>query len=225
MKGVLDLRTRLVREAPATKADGIESDQACPIPGDHCEGRRIEGQLRSARHHDRLAHTSVLMEPRVGAQHREVFDFRVAPEPAEARHDHAIADLAIVTDMGAVHQEGVFADPRTAAPTRGAHVDRDVLADLSARADLETRRRTVESAVLGLTAQAGMGEDPTVGANPRAADQGHVLRDLDPRPKLDFPPDEGERPDHDVRGQDGSVLHMRRRVDVGQATSPFRCRS
>ena len=100
-----------------------------------------------------------------------------------------------------------------------------MLADLAARADLETRRSPVEGAVLGLAAETGVREDPAIRADARAADQGHVLGDLHPRPELDLPPDEGERPDHHVGGQDGTVLHMRRRVDVGQGTSPFRCRS
>jgi hypothetical protein len=49
--------------------------------------------------------------------------------------DHPVADLRVMADMGAGHDQAIVADPRDAAAALGAGVQRGAFADAGARAD------------------------------------------------------------------------------------------
>ena len=63
-----------------------------------------------------------LMHRRQSADEDEIADLAMAAERGRGREDHVIADLAVVTDMAAIHEIAAIADPRDAAAGYGTGV-------------------------------------------------------------------------------------------------------
>ena len=140
--------------------------------------------------------------PREAAEDRPVADRDVAGELACVGEDGVVADLAVVREVHVGHDPVVVAQARHAGVLRRAAVDRDVLADGVAVADLHPRvgsplyflscggradRREVEDAVVAADARVAVEHD--VRADPGA------LADLDVRA------DDRVGPDLDVRAR------------------------
>jgi hypothetical protein len=162
------------------------------------------------------------MEPGIRTEYREIIDLCMACESTKARNDRAVPDLAIMPDMSAIHEIVVVTDTRAAPAECGAHVDRDLFSNLCPFTDFETRRFAIEGPVLWLGPEARIREDPTIRTDRRSTDQRDMCSDFDPRPEFYVATYEGERTDHDVRGQNRSVFDACGRMDVGQGLSPFR---
>jgi hypothetical protein len=162
------------------------------------------------------------MEAGIRTEYREIIDLCMACKPTEAGNDRAVPDLAIMPDMSAIHEIVVVTDTRAAPAECGAHVDRDLFSNLCPFTDFETRRFAIEGPVLWLGPEARIREDPTIRTDRRSTDQRDVCSDFDPRPEFYVATYEGERTDHDVRGQNRSVFDACGRMDVGQGLSPFR---
>ena len=222
MKRVLDLATGRGRESAPAKADRIQPDESCTISRDHRKGRRIERQHRPTRSHDGFPYTCVLMEPGVRAEHREIIDLGMACEPTETGNDRMISNLTVVADMRAVHDVIVITNTRAAPTKRGSNMNRDLFANLCPFTNLEARRLTVKSPVLGLCPEACVRKDSTIRADLRPTQKRDMSADFDTRPEFHLTSNEREWTDHDASGQHRSVFDACGRMDVGQGFSPFR---
>jgi hypothetical protein len=222
MKGMLDLTTGRRRKTTPLEADGVQSNEPCPIACHHRKWRSIERELRPTRSHHRLPHPRILMEPGIGAENREIIHLCMPSESTEAGDDRLISDLAIMPDMGTIHHIIVVSDSRAAAAASRADVNRDVLSDLCSQTDLETGRLAVEGSVLGFGPKARVREDSAIRPDMRATEKRDVRAHFDPRPEFDLASDEGEGPDHHIGGQNRSVFDTCGRVDRGQELNPYR---
>jgi hypothetical protein len=79
--------------------------------------------------------------------------------------------------MCTIHDVVIIADSRTAAPGDRANMNRDVFPNLRSESDLEIRRLTRETAILGFCAKAGVRKDPTIRPDTRASKQCDMGRD------------------------------------------------
>src|SRR4029077_6046958 len=111
------------------------------------------------------------------------------------RQVHVVADLAIVADVSADHDEAAVADPRDATAVFGADVHGDALAQLAARADDQfgraaaimhrLRRRAERGERIDHGALADRGDAGDVDV----ADKTHAVFELDLRPDQAIRPD------------------------------------
>jgi len=222
MKGMLDLPARGRRKPPPAKANGVQPDEPSSIARYHREGWRVERKLGPTRSHHRFSNPRVLVEPGIRTQYCEIIDSCVACQATEARDDRMVSDLAIVTDMRAIHEVVVVTNPSAASPERGTHMDRDLFSDLRPLTDFETGRFAVECPVLRLGAEARVRKDSTIRTDMRPTQERDMRTHFDAWPELHLATDECERADDDVIGQNRSVFDACGRMDVGQGLSPFR---
>jgi hypothetical protein len=155
---------------------------------------------------------------RRAADHRMVADAHMAAHDRIVGNDHMIAELAVMRDMHHRHQQTVRADTRGAKAGDGAAMDRAMLADLRARADLAARRLALVFEVLRRQTHRAEREQHRVRPDARVAVH-HDMRDefgaiLDHR----IGSDRAERADADVRADLRLVRHDRGRVDVHPPT-------
>src|SRR4029077_16685598 len=78
-----------------------------------------------------------LMHRRQSADEDEIADLAMAAKCRRGRENHVVADLAVVTDMAAIHEIAALANPRNAAAAHGAGVHGHGFADGAARTDLK----------------------------------------------------------------------------------------
>lgn len=139
VKRAFDLLLSFARIASSLESHVVHSDEPRAISRHHCKWRCVEGQLGIRRGHHASSHSGELMHTGIGAENRKVIDTDMTRQPREARDDAVRADLAIVADMGAVHDEVVIAYARAATAGLRADVNRRVFTNYVVAANLETR--------------------------------------------------------------------------------------
>mgnify|MGYP006876920719 CR=1 FL=1 len=131
-----------------------------------------------------------------------------------------ITDLAVVTNVRAVHKEIIFSKPRTASTPLGPNIYRHVLSTDCPGSDFDARRFALKVSVLRRPSQTRVGMDSTVGAKPGSPNKRHVGADFGPRSELDLGTNEGECAYAHIFSQDRSLLDARRRVDLRGILEP-----
>src|SRR6516225_1372438 len=101
----------LTTEAAALHADDVEPVQPGSIP-----------------HHLAIG-DDVPLDTRHPADHRIILNDDMTRERRVVRHDNVVADLAVMGDVGADHEQAVIADPGDHSSACGARVHRHVFAD------------------------------------------------------------------------------------------------
>ena len=92
----------------------------------------------------------------------------MAAERRVVDQDDVVADLAVMRDMRADHEQAIVADPGDHAAALGAGVHRHVLADRVVAADLERRRLALVFQILRLEPDRGERKDSRPLADRRA---------------------------------------------------------
>ena len=132
-----------------------------------------------------------------------------------------ITDLAVVTNVRAVHKEIIFSKPRTASPPLGPNSHRHVLSTDCAGSDFDARRFALKVSVLRRSAQTRVGMNSTVGSKPGSPNKRRVGTDFGPRSEFDLGANEGECAYAHTFPQDRSLLDARRRVDLRGLLEPW----
>ena len=136
---VQQLDLRLV-EASTLQADDVQSRQPRTVADHAAERNHVCLDAGHAADHRRAADAHELVDRCRAADHRMVRDRYMSAHDHVVGDDHVVAQRAVMRDMRHRHQQAVGADPRDALAGDGAAMDRAVLADLGARADLAARR-------------------------------------------------------------------------------------
>ena len=116
----------------------------------------------------------------------------------KARDDALRTNPAVVTDMGAIHDEGLVPDTRAATPTRGPDMDRHMLTNDVVPPDLEPRGLAVMGRVLGLTANRRKGMNLSPIAYARTADHRRMRSNDHTGSELHFRANQRVRADLDI---------------------------
>ena len=104
---------------------------------DEAERNHVAAHAADAADHHLRPDPRELMHRRQPADEDEIADLAMAAERRRGRKDHVVADLAVVTDMAAVHEISAIADPGNAAAGDGAGVHGHLFPDGAALADLK----------------------------------------------------------------------------------------
>src|SRR4029079_19510076 len=108
------------------------------------------------------------------AENSVIADRDVTGKRRVVNEDHTIADLTVMGDMGAHHQQAISADAGHEAAGLGAWIDGDMLADDRARPDLEAARLALIFLVLRNMADRGEGKNLAPLADRAAAGHHHM---------------------------------------------------
>src|SRR6266496_3131101 len=133
--------------------------------GDH-ERRHVLHHFRASADHRKRANAAKLVNRRQPANDRVVPDDDVAGQGGDVGHDDVVAELNVVRDVAVCQNVIVRADPRDAAVARGA-VNRDVLSEGVAIANLRARHAAAPLQVLSLQPDAGERESLVLSAKRR----------------------------------------------------------
>ncbi|MEO6707984.1 MAG: hypothetical protein ABI054_11005 [Planctomycetota bacterium] len=155
---------------------------------------------------------------------RALADETVACEQHAVGHDHAIAHVAVVSDVRAGHEQAVARDARDPAAFDRAAVDRDELADRVPVADLELRRLVLVRKVLGRAAEVGLADHDVVRAERGDAVDHHVGPELGAIADAHGRADHTVRTDHDVEAELGVGVDDCGGVDLSGHESAARAR-
>lgn len=135
-----DRREPFARELAPPHPDDVEAFQPRVLAVDEAIRNDVTAHAANATHHHLRTDAGELMHGRQSADENEVTDLTVAAERRRGRKDHVVADLAVVSDMGIVHEIAALTDAGDTAAADGADVHGDALAHLAGFADLEPRR-------------------------------------------------------------------------------------
>ncbi len=142
-------------------------------------------------------------------------------ERALVGHDHATADLRVMSHMRAGHEEAVVPDTGYAAAAFGAGIHRDALADATARADHEPRVFAPILEILRHLADAREGVDLGLRADFRISGDHRVALDDCAGTDPDLASDHAERAHPHAVGQfragldDGGGVNLDARIVHG----------
>src|SRR6185295_3594880 len=126
------------KTAPA-QADHVEPGEHSALADRKAERDDVGTDAAHAGHHGALTDTHELVDGGSAAKDDPIAHRDVTAQHRVVGHDHVVADMAIVADMSADHEEAAVADVREPAAVLGPEVHGDVLADVAAGADLKPR--------------------------------------------------------------------------------------
>ena len=171
------------------EADHVDAADLRGVAFHEHERRHVVHDARQAADIAMSTHRYELVQPHSTRDRGERLDVDVPGEHRVIRHQNAVAEHAVVPDMGAGHQEVIRADARDALFLGAGSVDRHGLANHVAVADLDPRWLSFVRVVLRIAAddregmddvlfaQAGVPQDANVGDQPGAAADTHVGAD------------------------------------------------
>ena len=143
----------------------------------------------------------------------------MAAERRVVRHDHAIADPAIMGHVDPGHEEAMIAHPGLAAAFDGTGIHGGMRADDRVAADRQRRRLALVAEMLGRLSQRREGMDAATGADACPPGDRHVAGDRHAVAELHLRPDGGIGADGYPRAEPRARLDDRRRMDVSHHTS------
>jgi hypothetical protein len=123
-------------EAAAAQADDVQRGEAGAVADDAAKRDHVPLDARYPADHRRAADANELMDRRRAADHGVLADADVPTHHDIVRHNHVVADLAIMRNVDDGHQHAVGANAGHAYAGRRATVDGAMLPHQSARADL-----------------------------------------------------------------------------------------
>src|SRR5438876_5686757 len=126
------------RELATPHADDVEPLEAGILAVDEAARDHVAADAADAADHHLRPDPGELMHRGQATYENKIADFAVAAERGRGRKDHVIADLAVMTDMTAIHEISAIADAGNTASTVAAGVHSHVFPDGAAPADLES---------------------------------------------------------------------------------------
>src|SRR5262249_56471804 len=153
-------------------------DAVIPLLEDE-RGDVLGGRTEPAEHRQ-AADPHALLDRGMAGEDAGVFEDDVAAQERPVDQGAAVADAAVVADVGADHEQVAVADPGLALALDGAPVDGDVLAEDVAVADAKGGRLAEVALMLGALAQHGAVALEVVPAEGHGAAQAAVRPDHPP---------------------------------------------
>src|SRR5438445_524474 len=191
----------LAAEAVALHADDVEPAEPRPVAHHLAVGDHIALDARHAADHRMPADPHELVHRREAAEQRKVLDDDMAGQGGVIGHDHMVADLAIMRDMDADHEQAMVADAGHHAAALGSRVHRHVFADRIVAADAQRGVFAAIFEVLRLQADRGERKDARPLADYRAPLDDDMRHQPDAGAELDLPAEDAIRADDHVIGQ------------------------
>jgi hypothetical protein len=152
-------------EPAPLQTDAVQSVQLDRIANGLDEWRNIFRDTRASTHEAVATDLHELVYRGEARQYCAVLDRDVTGELRRVRDDHAVAHVTIVREVDVGHEEGALADRRFERLRRAA-VDRRILADARAVADLDPRLLALELEILRVASQHGADANRHVDAEP-----------------------------------------------------------
>src|SRR5260221_505990 len=140
MIGMVELFDRFFGIAAATHSDPVQPKAFGVVSLDDRERRSVFDYDRVTADESFVPDAAKLMHARISAHICTVCYLHVTGESGGVRHDHVVADLAIVGDMDLRHQQAVITDPGQTATAGGSAMHGDELPDIVSLADLNAGR-------------------------------------------------------------------------------------
>ena len=213
--GLSEVVDIVARKIAALEADNVKPRQARPVADDGPIGNDVVGDAGFAADHGVLTDPDELMDRRQPADDCPFLDRDVPPQGGVVDHDDVIADLAVMGDMGADHEQTVVADAGHHAAPFGARVHGHVFPNNVVAADFQARRLAVVFLVLGLVADGGKGKYPGVGTDGGAAADHDMGDQLDAVAEFDLGAYCGIRADGNVLADFGVFVDDGGLVNIG----------
>src|SRR5439155_25452656 len=116
-------------------ADDVGDLETRILTVDEAERDHVAADAADAADHHLRPDPGELMHRGQPAYEDKIADLAVTTECGRSRKDHIIADLAVMTDMAAVHEKSAIAHPGNTASTDGAGVQGNLFTDGAALAD------------------------------------------------------------------------------------------
>lgn len=192
----LDVLLSFPRKVPSLEPDVVDTNEFCAVARDHRKRRGIERQLRIRRGHHAFTHPGKLMHPCISAENGIVTDAHMTGEPGKTGNHTMRTNLAIVTNVGAIHDQVVIAHRRTATASRRADMHRHVLSDDVVAANLQTCGLVTRRLILGRTSETREGMNLAACTHPSSTRNDRV------------------RPDHDAVRERNVAAHVGERAHV-----------
>ena len=133
-------------------------------------------------------------------------DRAVACDHHIVRQDDAVADPAIMGDVGIGEKHAIVTDHRLGTVSTGTGIERHALANDAARTDDESYCLAAEFQILRFVADRGKREDPTVGPDHRITLYRSMAENLHAIAKTHLRSDMAKRPDRHATAETGTVL-------------------
>src|SRR4051812_40067371 len=122
----------LARKLAALHADDVEAFEHRILAVHQAERYHVAAHAADTADHHLRPDARMLMHRGQPADENKIADLAMTAQGRGGRKNHVIADLAIVTDMTAVHEVAAVADAGDAAAGHGAGIHGDLLADNAA---------------------------------------------------------------------------------------------
>src|SRR5512140_2525466 len=127
----------LLGEFAPLHADNVQPLEAGILPVDEAERNHIAAHAANAADHHLRSDPGELVHCGQAADENEIADLAMAAERPGGRKNHVVADMAVVTDMAAVHEITTVADTGDATAGHGAGIHGNLFPDGAALADFE----------------------------------------------------------------------------------------
>src|SRR6478736_7410742 len=203
----------LARELATLHADDVETLEAGILAVDEAERDHVAANAADAADHHLGPDPGELMHCGQPAYKDEIADLAVAAERGRGRKDHIIADLAVMTDMAAVHEISAIADTGDTASTDGAGVHGHLFPDGAAAADLKPGEFAPIAQRLRGSAERNKWIDRATIANRGLRGDVHVRDQLAVRPDRDVRTDDAIGTDRCALADHSAILNPRGGID------------
>src|SRR6266496_2674273 len=125
----MQLGNRFARIATTSHTDFVKPVAASMISNRECERQGVLNNDRISANISLAANAAELVHARVGADICAVFDNNMASERRRIRHDHVVAESAVMRHMRLRHQEAVIAEFGQSSATCRATMNGNELSD------------------------------------------------------------------------------------------------
>src|SRR5688500_10415494 len=220
----LQLAHDLVGKAASLEPHAIEPVELHRVADRLDERRHVLRDARAAANEAVTTDLHELMHRGQPGEDRAVLHRHVTRQLRGVRDDHAVSDVAVVREVHVRHQEAPLPDGRLER-LGGAAIDRRVLADTGAVADLDPRLLALELQVLGVSAKHRADPYDDVRAEPNVLFQHGTGLDRAPIADHAAVADDGVRADGHVVPELRPRRHDRGRMDSGHHSGRLAHRS
>lgn len=195
-------------EPGAPQTDDIEACDSIVAARD-AKRRQILADARASLHQGQAADATELVDDAIAGNEGPVAERDMPREQGAVGDDVVGADLAVVSDMAAGHEEILVPNDRVLLEL-GGPMHRAVFAEHISLTDAQSRGRSAVFEVLGRVADDRAAMEPVIGAN-----EG-VAGDVDVRPHTAAGAQHHIGIDHGKRADDGPVTDLCSGVDTGK---------
>src|SRR4029079_7072278 len=211
----------LAREAFALQSDNIEAAEVGAVANRHAERDDVGGDAGHAADKRVCADADILMHGRESADDGAFADRHMSAQGRAVHQRDVVADVAVVGDVAADHQEAIGAHIGRHMASLGTRIDCDVLADQRVRTDGEGARLVVEFDVLGRGPERHEGEHLAAGAERRAAGDAGVGMHDDVVAEHHMRTDHAEWTDLDIRPEFRAWINQGGRMNFDHARPDY----